>query len=79
MKLDIWETVWENTYTDGQQVSFLIHTLKELATKELNTHDGEDEPEDETHQEHIEDGGDSVHECIHNYLKYRTHFCRAGS
>jgi hypothetical protein len=79
MKLCIRDVCRESAYSDGQQVSVLIHTLKELATKELNTHDGEDEPEDETHEEHIEDGGDSIHECVHNYLKYRAHCGHTGS
>lgn len=30
--------------------------LKVFSSEELNAHDGKDQPEDETHQEYVEDG-----------------------
>ena len=47
----------------------IVDTFVELPTEELDAHDGEDEPEDETHEEHVEDGGDGVHQSIDNNLK----------
>ena len=47
----------------------VVDALVELPAKELNAHDGEDEPEDETHEEHIEDGGNGVHQGVDNNLK----------
>lgn len=50
-----------------QHQSFLVHALEELTAEELDTHYGEDEPEDQAHQQHIEDGWDGVHESVdHN-------------
>ena len=53
---------------DAQPDAVLVYTLVELATKELDSHDGEDEPEDEADQQHIDDGGDGVHQGIHHNL-----------
>ena len=53
---------------DAQPDAVLVDTLVELATKELDSHDGEDEPEDEADQKHIDDGGDGVHQGIHHNL-----------
>jgi hypothetical protein len=49
--------------------NLLVDTLVELAPEELDPHDGEDEPEHEAHQQHVEDGGDGVHQRIHHNLK----------
>ena len=46
----------------------VVDALVELAPEELDTHDGEDEPEDETHEEHVEDGGNGVHQSVDNNL-----------
>ena len=35
----------------------------------LDAHDGEDEPEDEADEEDVDDGGDRVHQSIHNNLR----------
>ena len=53
---------------DGEPQVVLIEALVELAPEELDAHDGEDEPEHEAHQQHVEDGGDGVHESVHNNL-----------
>ena len=38
---------------------------------DLDPHDGEDEPEDEAHKEDVDDGGDGIHQSVHNNLKMR--------
>lgn len=35
--------------------------LKVLPSEQLDAHDSEDEPEDETHKQHIEDRGNRLH------------------
>lgn len=51
-----------------QSFSFFIHAFVKLAPKDLHSHDGEDEPKDQTHQQDVEDGGNGVHQCIHHNL-----------
>ena len=53
----------------------MIHAFVELATKELNTHDGEYEPEHKTHQQHIENRGNSVHQSIDHNLQLKVVQC----
>ena len=36
---------------------------------DLDPHDGEDEPEDEAHKEDVDDGGDGIHQSVHDNLK----------
>ena len=57
------------SYRDGQSFAVLVHALVELSAEELDAHDGEDEPEDEAHQQNVEDGGDGEHERVHYDLK----------
>lgn len=35
--------------------------LEILPSEQLNAHDGKDEPEDETHEQHVEDGRYRLH------------------
>ena len=49
-----------------------ITHLEVFSSKELDAHDGEDEPEDETDKEHIEDTRDGLDESIYYNLKYST-------
>lgn len=42
-----------------------------FATEEIDAHDGKDEPEDETHKEHIDDGRNGSHQGVHHNLRYR--------
>lgn len=51
-----------------QLVSFDLTHLVVFAGKELDSHDGEDEPEDEADEEHVEDGGDGLHQGVHHHL-----------
>ena len=43
------------------RLNLLVNTFVELAAKELDAHDGEDEPEDEADEEHVDDRRDRVH------------------
>ena len=54
--------------TDWQPGVVLVNTLVELSTKKLNSHDGEYQPEDQAHQQDIDDGGDGVHQGIYYNL-----------
>ena len=47
----------------------VVNALVELPAKELDAHDGEDEPEDETHEKYVEDGWNCVHQSVDNNLK----------
>lgn len=42
-----------------------------FAGKQVNAHDAENQPEDETHQQHIHDGGDGAHQGIHHHLHWK--------
>ena len=54
--------------SDGKPLPEVVDTLVELPPEELDAHDGEDEPEDQTHQEHVENGRDGIHQGIHHNL-----------
>lgn len=49
-----------------------------FASKQLDTHDGKDQPEYETHQQYIEDGGYGLDQGIHDNLRCRNNksFCK---
>ena len=53
---------------DVEAVAVGVDALEELAAEELDAHDGEDEPEDEAHQQHVEDRRDRVHQSVHHDL-----------
>ena len=44
--------------------------LEVFPSKELDTHDGEDEPEDEADQQDVEDARDGLDESIYYNLKH---------
>jgi hypothetical protein len=49
-----------------------VDAVVELASKQVDTHDTEDEPEDKADQKHIHDGGDGSQEGIHHHLGVRV-------
>ena len=49
--------------------------LKVFSCEQLNPHDGEDQPEDDTDHEHVEDAGDGLDESINNNLGKDVRFC----
>ena len=53
---------------DWESIPGLVDALVELATKELDTHDGENQPEDKAHQQDVEDGWNSVHQGVDDDL-----------
>ena len=57
---------------DLQPISLFVYAFVELSAEELHAHDGEDEPEDEAHEEHVEDGGNGVHQGVDNDLKHKS-------
>ena len=49
-----------------------VYTVVELASKQIHTHNAKDQPEDETNQQHIHDGGNCSNKSIHNDLEEET-------
>lgn len=47
----------------------LIKTVVILSSKKVHTHDAEDEPENQTNQQHIHDGGNGTHQGVDHNLK----------
>ena len=54
---------------DGKPLSILVHALVELPSEKLDPHDRKYQPEDQTHQKHIDDGRDCIHQGIDNNLQ----------
>lgn len=48
-----------------------VDALAKLAGKQIDAHDAEYEPEDETHQQHVHDGRDGSDEGVHHHLAAR--------
>lgn len=48
---------------------FVINASVEFPVKQLITNNTEDEPEDQAHQHHVHDRGNSVHQRIHDNLQ----------
>lgn len=49
-----------------------VDTTVKLPSKQINSHDAEDEPENQTHQQHVEDGGNRSNERVHHNLSERN-------
>lgn len=65
-----WQSIFENSYSSIHSFPIDVDTLEKFPFEELDTHDGEHQPEEETHEEDIEDGWDRVHQGIHHNLFY---------
>ena len=52
-----------------QHIKYFPAHLEIFSSKQLDPHDGEDEPENDTHHEHIEDAGDGLNQSIDYNLK----------
>lgn len=48
-----------------------VDAAVELPGKQVNPHDAEDEPKDETHEQHVHDGGDGSYKSVHDHLMTR--------
>ena len=55
---------------DGKSISGIVDALVKLSAEELDAHDGEYQPEDEADEQHVEDGGDGVHQRVDDNLKH---------
>lgn len=56
-------------HADGKElVRGGVDAVVVLAGEQVDTHDAEDEPEDQTHEQHVHDGGDGAEESIHYNL-----------
>lgn len=56
------------TYSSINSSSFLVYAFEKLSFKKLDSHNGENKPEEETDEKYVENGGDSIHQGIHNNL-----------
>ena len=56
-----------------QPLIVIVQAFVELSSKELDPHDGEDEPEHQADQQHIEDGGNGVHQSVHHNLAIKIY------
>lgn len=48
-----------------------VDAAVELPSKQVNSHDAEYQPEDQTHQQHVEDGGNCSDKSVHHHLPKR--------
>ena len=49
-------------------VARAVDAAAELPGEQVDAHDAEDEPEDETDQQHVHDGGDGSYKSVHDHL-----------
>jgi len=54
-------------------VSIDVDTATVLATEQIDAHDAEYQPEDETDKQYVEDGRDGLDQCVDDYLHVHTH------
>jgi hypothetical protein len=50
-------------------IRFGVLAVGELADEQLNSDDGEYQPEDQTHEQHIENGRNCLHKCVDHHLQ----------
>ena len=55
-----------------QPLIVLVQTFVELSAEELDAHNGEDEPEHQADQQHVEDGRNGVHQGVHHNLAIKN-------
>ena len=53
-------------------VAGAVDAAAELAGEQVDAHDAEDEPEDETDQQHVHDGGNRPDQSVHHHLHRHT-------
>lgn len=49
----------------------LVKAVVVFPRKQVNSHNAENQPEDETHQQHVHDGGDGAHQGVHHHLHWK--------
>ena len=50
----------------------VVDALEVSPAEQVHAHDAEDEPEDETHDEHVQDGRYRLDERVHDHLRSRN-------
>lgn len=56
-------------HADGKElVRGGVDAVVVLAGEQVDAHDAEDEPEDQTHEQHVHDGGDGTEQSVHYHL-----------
>ena len=40
-----------------------------IPSKKLDPHDGKDQPENQAHQQHVDNGRYGIHQCVHHDLR----------
>lgn len=55
-----------------------VDAVVELSSKQVDTHDAEDQPEDEADEQHVHDGGDGAQEGVHHHLGARGFIASAS-
>jgi hypothetical protein len=58
--------VWNDRGVD--QVSIGVDATREPTTEQIHSHDAEDEPEDETDEQHVEDGWNGLDQRVDDHL-----------
>jgi len=56
---------------ETDQLAVDVDAAAELAAKQVDAHDAEDEPEDEADEQHVEDGRDRLDQRVHHHLQRR--------
>lgn len=57
-----------NQYLPRYQFHILIYAFIERSREHLNAHNAEDEPENQTHHQHVQDTGYGLDQSVHNNL-----------
>ena len=55
--------------TGVDELLVYVQTAGEASAKQIDAHDAEDEPEDETNHQDVEDGRDSLDQRVHHHLQ----------
>ncbi len=50
-----------------------VDAAAELPGEQIDSHDAKDQPEDQTHQQHVHDGRDRADQSVHDHLKQTDH------
>ena len=50
-------------------LALAVDAVLEAAAEQVDAHDAEDEPEDETDEQHVEDGRDRLNQRVHDHLQ----------
>ena len=51
------------------EILLAVFAVVEASAEQCDAHDAEHQPEDEAHKQHVENGGDRLHESVHDNLQ----------